>query len=141
MHGGGGGSGRGSFDEDEILGKAYDARLMRRLLGYLRPYRGLVIVALVILLGLSFADVAPPIIAKFIIDNAIAPAVSGQIPPEEGFSRLVPLGAVYIGGLLASSLFRYGQSMLASYVGQNARFDRALGLFKHLEGLRLSRLA
>ena len=136
--GGGGGSGTGFFQEDEILGKAYDARLMRRLLGYLRPYRGLVIVALVILLGLSFADVAPPIIAKFIIDNAIAPAVSGQIPPEEGFSRLVPFGAVYIGVLLASSLFRYGQSMLASYVGQNAMFDLRVGLFKHLEGLSLS---
>ncbi|TMG46301.1 MAG: ABC transporter ATP-binding protein, partial [Chloroflexi bacterium] len=135
--GGGGGSGTGFFQEDEILGKAYDARLMRRLLGYLRPYRGLVIVALVILLGLSFADVAPPIIAKFIIDNAIAPAVSGQIPPEEGFSRLVPFGALYIAVLLASSLFRYGQSMLASYVGQNAMFDLRVGLFKHLEGLSL----
>ena len=59
MHGGGG-SGRGSFDEDEILGKAYDARLMRRLLGYLRPYRGLVIVALVIILGISVTEAAPP---------------------------------------------------------------------------------
>src|SRR5439155_39063 len=50
MHGGGGHGGRGNFDEDEILGKAYDARLMRRLLGYLRPYRGLVIVALLIIM-------------------------------------------------------------------------------------------
>ena len=140
-HGGGGGAGgagTGFFQEDEILGKAYDARLMRRLLGYLRPYRGLVIVALFILLGLSFADVAPPIIAKFIIDNAIAPAVSGQIPPEEGFSRLAPFGVLYIGVLLASSLFRYGQSMLASYVGQNAMYDLRVGLFEHLESLSLS---
>src|SRR5438309_10170119 len=93
---------------------------MRRLLGYLRPYRGLVVVALVILLGLSVADVAPPIIAKFIVDNAIAPAVSHAIPAEEGFARLGPLALVYIGVLLLSSGFRYAQSMLASYVGQNA---------------------
>src|SRR5213592_4059648 len=105
MHGGGGHGGRGNFDEDEILGKAYDARLMRRLLGYLRPYRGLVVVALLILLGLSLADVAPPIIAKFIVDNAIAPAVSGQIAADEGFARLGPLAAVYIAVLLISSLF------------------------------------
>ena len=116
-HGGGGGS-VGFFQEDEILGKAYDARLMRRLLGYLRPYRGLVIVALVILLGLSVADVAPPIIAKFIVDNAIAPAVSHEIPADEGFARLGPLALVYVAVLLLSSGFRYAQSMLASYVGQ-----------------------
>src|SRR5437660_9317000 len=116
-HGGGGGGGGGAatgfFQEDEILGKAYDARLMRRLLGYLRTYRSLVIVALVILLGLFFADVAPPVIAKFIIDNAIDPAVSGQIPLEEGFARLAPCGALYIAGILALSLVRYAQSMLA----------------------------
>src|SRR3989441_2282912 len=140
QHGGGGGGGAatGFFQEDEILGKAYDARLMRRLVGYLRPYRGLVILALVILLGLSFADVAPPVIAKFIIDNAIAPAVSGQISPEEGFARLAPFGALYIAVLVASSLFRYGQSMLASYVGQNAMYDLRVGLFSHLEGLSLT---
>ena len=53
IHHGGGAGGRGVFDEDEILGKAYDARLMRRLLGYLRPYRGLVVLGLGIILGLS----------------------------------------------------------------------------------------
>jgi len=136
-HGGPGGS-VGFFQEDEILGKAYDARLMRRLLGYLRPYRGLVVVALLILLGLSLADVAPPIIAKFIVDNAIAPAVSREIPADEGFARLGPLAALHIAVLLISSLFRYGQNMLASYVGQNAMYDLRVGLFAHLESLSLS---
>ena len=74
----------GFFQEDEILGKAYDARLMRRLLTYLRPYRGLVAIAFVILVGLSLADIAPPIITKFIIDRSIAPAVNGEIPAAEG---------------------------------------------------------
>ena len=136
--GGGGSSGTGFFQEDEILGKAYDARLMRRLLGYLRPYRGFVVLALAILLGLSLADVAPPVIAKFIIDNAIAPGVSGQIPPDEASRRLVPFGLLYVAVLLASSGFRYGQNMLASYVGQNAMFDLRVGLFRHLEGLSLT---
>ncbi|TMC69126.1 MAG: ABC transporter ATP-binding protein [Chloroflexi bacterium] len=111
---------------------------MRRLLGYLRPYRGLVVVALLILLGLSLADVAPPIIAKFIVDNAIAPAVSREIAADEGFARLGPLAALYIAVLLISSLFRYGQNMLASYVGQNAMYDLRVGLFAHLESLSLS---
>ena len=140
MHGGGigGGGGRGVFDEDEILGKAYDARLMRRLLGYLRPYRGLVILGLGIILGLSVTEAAPPILAKFIVDNAIAPAVSGQIGVDEGLSRLAPLGIAYIAVLLVSSSLRYGQNMLASYVGQNAMYDLRVQLFAHLQGLSLT---
>jgi ATP-binding cassette, subfamily B, multidrug efflux pump len=138
MHGGGGGSGRGSFDEDEILGKAYDARLMRRLLGYLRPYRGLVIIALLIILGISVTEAAPPVIAKFIVDNAIAPAVNGQIGVDEGLARLAPLGFAYIAVLVVSSGLRYGQTMLASYVGQKAMYDLRVQLFAHLQGLSLT---
>jgi ATP-binding cassette, subfamily B, multidrug efflux pump len=140
MHGGGhgGGSGRGVFDEDEILGKAYDARLMRRLLGYLRPYRGLAILGLGIILGLSVTEAAPPVLAKFIVDNAIAPAVNGQIDVAEGFARLAPLGLAYIAVLVVSSSLRYGQNMLASYVGQNAMYDLRVQLFAHLQSLSLT---
>ena len=137
MHGGGQG-GRGNFDEDEILGKAYDARLMRRLLGYLRPYRGLVIVALLIILGISVTEAAPPVLAKFIVDNAIAPAVNGQIDINEGFARLAPLGIAYIAVLLLGSGLRYAQTMLASYVGQRAMYDLRVQLFAHLQSLSLT---
>jgi ATP-binding cassette subfamily B protein len=138
MHGGGGGSGRGSFDEDEILGKAYDARLMRRLLGYLRPYRGLVIIALLIILGISVTEAGPPVLAKFIVDNAIAPAVNRQIGVDEGLARLAPLGFAYIAVLVLSSVLRYAQTMLASYVGQKAMYDLRVQLFAHLQGLSLT---
>ncbi len=130
--------GGGFFHEDEILGKAYDGRLMRRLLGYLGPYKELVVVALVVLLLLSFADIAPPVIAKFVIDQAIAPAVNGQIPATEGLARLAPLGLLYLVLLLASAGLRYGQSLLMSYVGQHAMYDLRVRLFSHLEGLSLS---
>jgi len=138
MHGGGGQGGRGNFDEDEILGKAYDARLMRRLLGYLRPYRGLVIIALLIILGISVTEAAPPVIAKFIVDNAIAPAVNGDIGTDEGLARLAPLGFAYIAVLVVSSGLRYAQTMLASYVGQKAMYDLRVQLFAHLQGLSLT---
>src|SRR5437868_14881496 len=135
---GGGGSGRGSFDEDEILGKAYDARLMRRLLGYLRPYRGLVIIALLIILGISVTEAAPPVIAKFIVDNAIAPAVNGQIGIDEGFARLAPLGVAYIAVLVVSSRLRYGQTMLAGEVRPHAMYALRLQLFARLQGRSLA---
>jgi len=136
-HGHGGGAG-GFFQEDEILGKAYDGRLMRRLLGYLGPYKGLVAVALVVLLLLSFADIAPPVIVKFVIDQAIAPAVNGQIPAADGLARLAPLGLLYLSVLLASAGLRFGQGLLMAYVGQHAMYDLRVQLFSHLEGLSLA---
>ena len=128
----------GFFQEDEILGKAYDARLMRRLLSYLRPYKGPVAIAFVLLVFLSLADIAPPIITKFLIDTAIAPAVNGDIPAAEGLRLLVPLGAAYLGVLLASAALRYGQNILTTYVGQRAMYDLRVQLFGHLQSLSLS---
>ncbi|MGH2449840.1 MAG: ABC transporter ATP-binding protein [Candidatus Limnocylindria bacterium] len=136
MHGGGGST--GFFHEDEILGKAYDARLLRRLLSYLKPYRHLVVLAIALLVFLSAAEIAPPIIAKFIIDNAVAPVVQGQVEPAAGLAQLLPLGAAYLGVLLAGALLRYGQRVLTSYVGQRAMFDLRVQLFRHLQGLSLS---
>ena len=80
-HGGGGhgGGGAGFFHEDEILGKAYDAVLTRRLVGYLGPYKVLVGVSIALLLVQSLAQIVPPIIAKDIVDQAVIPAVSGTI--------------------------------------------------------------
>ncbi len=139
MHGGGhGGGGGGFFHEDEILGKAYDARLMRRLLRYVRPYGGLVVVALVLLLVLSATQIAPPIIAKFIIDQAITPAVAGQITPAEGLATLGLLGMLYLAILVANAGVRYGQGMLTAYVGQRAMYDLRIELFRHLQFLPLS---
>ena len=72
------------------------------------------------------------------MDNAITPAVNGQIGVDEGLSRLAPLGLAYIAVLLVSSSLRYRQNMLASYVGQNAMYDLRVQLFAHLQGLSLT---
>ncbi|TMD59958.1 MAG: ABC transporter ATP-binding protein [Chloroflexi bacterium] len=133
-HGGGG----GFFHEDEILGKAYDERLMRWLLSWLRPYRMQVAVAFVIILLLSIAEITPPVIAKFIIDQSITPAVSGQIPPDAGLARLLPLGLLYLIVLLASSGLRYSQTVLTTWIGQRAMYDLRVRLFSHLQYLSLS---
>src|SRR5207247_5925240 len=89
-HGGGAG---GFFQEDEILGKAYDATLTRRLVGYLTPYKLWVAVAIVLLLIQSLAQIVPPIIAKEIVDQAVIPAVSGALAREEAVARHAAPGA------------------------------------------------
>jgi ATP-binding cassette subfamily B multidrug efflux pump len=59
--------------EEEVLGKAYDSRLMRRLLTYLRPYRWQVTVAIVSIILKSFADVLGPYLVKVAVDRYLAP--------------------------------------------------------------------
>ena len=142
-HGGGGGGpgghgGSGFFQEDEILGKAYDAELTRRLVGYLGPYKVWVSVAIAMLFLLSAAQIVPPIIAKEIVDQAVVPAVSGDIPRAEAFSRLAVLGVAYLVVLVAGASIRYGQTLLTTWVGQKAMYDLRLELFRHLQFLPLS---
>ncbi len=134
-HGGGGG---GFFHEDEILGKAYDAVLTRRLVSYLSPYRLWVAIALVLLLGQSLAQIAPPVLAKEIVDQAVVPAVSGTIPRDDAFARLGLLGVGYLLVLGAGAGLRYGQTLLMTWVGQRAMYDLRLELFRHLQFLPLA---
>ena len=59
--------------EEEVLGKAYDSRLMRRLLTYLRPYGWQVGIALTAIILKSFADVLGPYLVKVAVDRYLAP--------------------------------------------------------------------
>ena len=137
-HGGGGQGAGGFFHEDEILGKAYDAALTRRLVGYLAPYRGWVIVAIVLLLLQSLAQIAPPILAKNIIDQAIVPAVNRVIGRDEALSRLTLLGIAYLVILGGGAVLRYVQLLLTTWVGQKAMYDLRQQLFRHLQFLPLA---
>ncbi|MDQ2952351.1 MAG: hypothetical protein M3R54_08825, partial [Chloroflexota bacterium] len=140
VRGGGGGGGGGAaaggfFHEDEILGKAYDAKLTRRLVGYLAPYRTLVGVSLILLLLQSAAQIVPPILAKDIVDRAVIPAVSGAVTRDLAFRQLAVLGAAYLGVLAVGAAIRYGQTLLTTWVGQRAMYDLRLELFRHLQFL------
>ena len=114
------------FQEDEILGKAYDARLMRRLLGYVRPYIGLVALSVVLLLLSSSASLTGPYLVRIGIDRYITP---GRL------RGLGALTAIYLAILAAGFIFRYLQSYLMQLVGQRAMYDLRLALFAHLQRL------
>ncbi len=137
-HSHGGGGGGGFFHEDEILGKAYDGRLMRRLLHYVRPYAVWVVISLLLLIVLSATQVLPPVLAKEVVDRAITPVVVGQVGAAEGLSRLAVLGLLYFGVLLLSSGVRYVQTLMTAVVGQRAMYDLRMELFRHLQYLPLS---
>src|SRR5712692_631392 len=68
-----------SFHEEEVLGKAYDARLMRRLLQYLRPYRLVVFLALGAIFLSGLLQAGPPYLLKVEVDRYLDPT-SRQAP-------------------------------------------------------------
>ncbi len=68
--------------DEEVLGKAYDSRLMARLLNYLRPYRWQVAIALISILLKSSCDVLGPFLTKVAIDRYLAPIRAARQRPR-----------------------------------------------------------
>jgi ATP-binding cassette subfamily B protein len=114
--------------EDQITGKAYDARLMRRLWRYLRPRRRLLLIALVCVLVMTAGDIAGPYLIKLGIDNHIAP---------HRLQGLEALAALYLGVLAVAFAARYTQYYLMNVVGQGVMYDLRLELFAHLQRMSL----
>ncbi len=110
----------------------------KRLIGYLAPYKVWVIIALGLLLAMSLAQIAPPIIAKYIVDQAVIPAVEGELGRDDAFGRLAVLGLLYLLVLAAGAGLRFAQTLLTTWVGQRAMYDLRLELFRHLQFLALS---
>jgi ATP-binding cassette, subfamily B, multidrug efflux pump len=127
-----------AFTPDEFMGKAYDAQLVRRLGSYLRPYRGLVLIALIGLILLTITAVVPALLIKVFIDNAVTPALNGTITTAEATTRIAAIGVMYLIVLVARTVLRYGQNILVNVIGQRAMRDLRVELFAHLESMSLS---
>ena len=112
------------MSEEEILGKAYDGRLMRRLMGYLRPYKRLVAVALGALIGGSALQLAQPYLMKVAIDRYIATHDLAGL-------NLVALGFLAI--LAGSFVLEFLQTYILQYVGQRIMFDMRMQIYGHLQ--------
>ena len=125
------------FQEDEILGKAYDARIMRRLLTYIRPYMRLTIVALVFLILLSMVDLVGPALIGYGIDHYIAPTTQTLSETQRSIG-LLKVASVYLFVLIIGLVLRYLHVLLLSIIGQRIMFDMRSQMFDHLQRLSLS---
>jgi ATP-binding cassette, subfamily B, multidrug efflux pump len=117
-----------SAHDDEILGKAYDARLMRRLLTYLRPYWRQVGVALVAIIAGAAAQLAQPYLIKLAIDRFIA------VRRVDGLERLA---LAYLVILVAAFALEYLQTWTMQMTGQRIMFDLRMAIYGHLQRLDL----
>lgn len=115
-------------DHDEVLGKAYDARLMRRLLTYLWPYKWSVVVSLLAIVASALLQLAQPYLTKVAIDRYIA---AGDL---DGLGRIALL---FLATLIATFALEFLQTYVMQLTGQRIMFDLRMAIYRHLQRLDL----
>jgi len=135
-----------SFHEEEVLGKAYDARLMRRLLAYLRPYWLVVFLALAAIVLYGVFQAAPPYFIKLLVDRYLDPVSGAKAPaifsrilspdPRAGIVQIALL--LFLPTALVTFLLEFAQAFTMQLVGQRVMYDLRKELFAHLQRLHLS---
>src|SRR5437016_3337847 len=132
-----------SNQEEEILGKAYDSRLMRRLLTYLRPYKWHVVIATISIVLKSLADVLGPFLTKTAVDKYLAksPNTHSWIGDRLDSAPLVgiaQIGGLYIGLLLFTFVLEFIQTYTMQWTGQKVMFDLRSQIFRHLQHMHVA---
>jgi ATP-binding cassette subfamily B protein len=146
--------------EDEVQQRAYDSRLMRRLLGYIRPFRRMMFGATLLLLAAALLGNMFPLLTMRSIDwyinsperaaliekaevDAIGVAEVEQAlaarrdGDREGLFHLIVLLAAVV---LGEAALRYGQTIIVAYIGQRTMMDMRMDIFRHIQRLSLSYL-
>ena len=113
-------------EHDEILGKAYDARLMRRLLTYLRPHWRSVGVSLAAIVTYSALQLVPPYLTKIVIDDHIA---TGTLDGLDG------IAVAFLLVLAGSFVLEYVQTYTMQMMGQRIMYDLRMEIYGHLQRL------
>jgi ATP-binding cassette subfamily B multidrug efflux pump len=128
--------------EEEVLGKAYDSRLMKRLLKYLRPYRWKVALALGSIVLKAGADVLGPFLTMVAIDRYLAPAhqapslLSKWLNPNP-LTGIAQIAAIYVGLIIFSFLLEYLQTFYMQWAGQMVMYDLRSEIFRHLQRMHI----
>jgi ATP-binding cassette subfamily B protein len=129
--------------EEEALGKAYDSRLMKRLLRYLKPYWRFVSASLALLVVDSLLQSIGPLITKMAVDRylvptkhapAIFPALTGWLS-NNAMTGLTQLATIYFAVVVLDFVFEFGQTYIMQWTGQQAMFDLRRELMTHLQTL------
>jgi ATP-binding cassette subfamily B multidrug efflux pump len=129
--------------DDEVLGKAYDGRLMRRLLTYLRPYKLQTAISAISILLKACTDVAGPYLVKVAVDTYMTPAYTGVSNPHLSWlgrhlspiamTGITQIAFLYLGALLFSYALEFVQTYLMQWTGQKIMFDLRSQIFRHIQ--------
>ena len=125
--------------EDEVVGKAYDGRLMRRLLTYLRPYKLQVGLSAISILFKAATDVMGPFLVKVAVDTYMTGTPPGKLSwlarhiSAEPMTGITQLALLYLGALLITFGLEFVQTYLMQWTGQKIMFDLRSQIFRHLQ--------
>jgi ATP-binding cassette subfamily B multidrug efflux pump len=117
-----------TFHEEEALGRAYDARLMGRLLRYLQPHVARVVCAVLLLVAAAGVELVGPWLTMIALDRAV---------PQGDTHLLLVLSGAFIAALLAGFALQYGQAMITAWLGQRVMLDLRRQIFAKLQRLDL----
>jgi len=127
-----------NLHEEEALGKAYDSRLMRRLLQYMAPYKLWVVLALGLVAVVTPLELAPPILFRNAIDRYFVPAMNHSIAENAAWIGILVISGIFFLVLLFDFLAQYAQIRIMQRVGQQTMYDMRRGIFAHLQRLPMS---
>ncbi|MDX2119686.1 MAG: ABC transporter ATP-binding protein [Gemmatimonadota bacterium] len=114
---------------DEADERRYDATLMRRLLGYLRPYKWLAALAVLLLLGTAGLALVGPLLTQRALDVAV---------PARDLGMLRTLALLFLCALVLEFLLDYAQAYLTAWMGQRVMSDLRMQVFSHLQRLSIA---
>jgi ATP-binding cassette subfamily B protein len=125
--------------DDDVVGKAYDSRLMGRLLTYLRPYKLQTGISLAAILIKAAADVAGPWLVKVAVDTYMSAVPQGHPNwlalhlSRTPMTGITEIAALYLGCLLFTFTLELLQTYLMQWTGQKVMFDLRSQIFRHLQ--------
>jgi ATP-binding cassette, subfamily B, multidrug efflux pump len=125
--------------DDEVVGKVYDGRLMRRLLTYLRPYKLQTTLSCIFIVFKAASDVMGPYLVKVAVDTYMSDTPPAKLSwlarhlsprPMNGISQI---GLLYLGALLFTYVLEFLQTYMMQWTGQKIMYDLRSQIFRHLQ--------
>ncbi|MGB9679569.1 MAG: ABC transporter ATP-binding protein [Minisyncoccia bacterium] len=123
------------YNHEEVMTKAFDIKIMKRLLKYAKPYSLYVFISIFAILLVTGANLLRPYLVKIAIDNYIN---NSHITKQAASSGVIHIGLLYLIIIFASFFISYGEIYLIQYTGQKIIFNLRQQIFEHLQNLSLS---
>ncbi|MGX5831171.1 ABC transporter ATP-binding protein [Mesorhizobium sp. 43Arga] len=118
-------------DEEEVFGKAYDPRIIRRIWSFVRPYQGRIFISVAAVLVFTLTQLAIPLVIRYAIDNGMAP---GRLDRSVMISAIITFTVIILINYAAS----YVQESVVGKVAENVLSDLRRAMFSHLQRVSLS---
>src|ERR1700728_4527358 len=128
----------------DVVRKAYDSRLMGRLLTYLRPYKLQAIISLAAILLKAGSDVLGPYLTKVAVDRymttrpVVHPSVLTRWLSSNAAVGVTQIASIYLATLVLSYFLEFVQTYLMQWTGQKVMFDMRSQIFRHIQRMHVS---